>query len=72
MKARCTALRSGQAQVIYPPCDIQPDKDRGGERDIDVVSLGSFISDKRQMEQLEIAAMMPTRRFVLIGGIKSG
>lgn len=68
--ARYATLTPEQTQVIYPPCDNRP-MSAEGERDIDVISLGSFISDKRQLEQLEIAAMMPSRNFVLIGGIKS-
>jgi glycosyltransferase involved in cell wall biosynthesis len=65
-----TAVPDAQIHVIYPPCDIHtPIMDN--VRDIDVISLGAFISDKRQLEQLKIAKKLPSRKFVLVGGVKS-
>ena len=65
-----SSVPEDQMHVIYPPCDIQ-DRIMGNDRDIDVISLGSFISDKRQLEQLYIAQELPDRKFVLVGGMKS-
>jgi glycosyltransferase involved in cell wall biosynthesis len=65
-----SAVPKSHFHVVYPPCNIIRGKG-GQQRDIDVVTLGSFISDKRQLEQLKIARQLSFRRFVLIGGIKS-
>jgi glycosyltransferase involved in cell wall biosynthesis len=53
--------------VIYPPA--WTGELRAGRPDARrVVTLGSFHPDKRQLEQVEIAARMPEWRFVLMGG----
>jgi glycosyltransferase involved in cell wall biosynthesis len=56
--------------VLYPPVDI-PATVPDGERDIDVVTLGNIAPDKHQLEQVEIAAMMPERRFAILGAVQS-
>jgi glycosyltransferase involved in cell wall biosynthesis len=52
--------------IVYPPCSISADFHKSQE-DLDFVSLGAFIEDKRQMEQLVIAQRMPEYNFNLIG-----
>lgn len=57
-------------QVVYPPVDLPigfPDV----QRDIDVVTLGNIAPDKYQLEQVELAAMMPKRRFAILGAVQS-
>jgi glycosyltransferase involved in cell wall biosynthesis len=56
--------------VLYPPVDM-PATLPDGERDIDVVTLGNIAPDKYQLEQVEIAATMPERRFAILGGVQS-
>lgn len=65
-----TSLDRNKIQVVYPPCDIR-NGNKSDVRDIDFISLGSFISDKRQIEQIEIAKYFHQYTFNLIGGIKS-
>jgi glycosyltransferase involved in cell wall biosynthesis len=64
------SLQRNRVRVIYPPCRIH-DHPGGGKRDLDFVSLGSFVSDKRQLEQLKIARSLRDHNFTLIGGLKS-
>jgi glycosyltransferase involved in cell wall biosynthesis len=56
--------------VLYPPVDV-PATIPDGQRDIDVVTLGNIAPDKHQLEQVEIAAMMPERRFAILGAVQS-
>lgn len=65
-----TSLAENQVKVVYPPCKFS-DEEKAVNRDLDFVSLGSFVSDKRQLEQLEIAKQLREYKFSLIGGIKS-
>jgi len=58
-------------EVLYPPVDAPPPPVRDRERDIDVVTLGNIAPDKRQLEQVEIAATMPRLRFAIVGAIQS-
>ena len=63
-------LCSSQVRVVYPPCRVSvklPFK----ERDLDIVSLGAFVSDKRQLEQVGVAACMRNRGFNIVGTVKS-
>jgi glycosyltransferase involved in cell wall biosynthesis len=57
-------------QVVYPPVDVPPSLP-DAQRDIDVVTLGSIAPDKYQLEQVELAAFMPKRRFAILGGVQS-
>jgi len=70
MRKLYTGVPERRFKVVYPPC-AAPDKGHEGAKDIDVASLGSFISDKRQMEQLEIARRLPEASFCIMGGVKS-
>jgi glycosyltransferase involved in cell wall biosynthesis len=66
-----TSLGINNVRVVYPPCSIKNNDNNNNKRDLDFVSLGSFISDKRQFEQIEIARSFPQYNFHLIGGLKS-
>lgn len=63
-------LSEAQVQVVYPPCPVAISA-ANGTRDLDFVSLGSFVPDKRQLEQISLAARMPQHTFSIIGGLKS-
>lgn len=58
--------------VVYPPTvpDI-PDWKELPQRQVDVVSLGTFSPHKNQLLQLEIARKLPHFSFVLVGSIWS-
>jgi glycosyltransferase involved in cell wall biosynthesis len=59
-----------QVPVIYPPIDII--ESSGVDKDPKlVVSLGRFSPDKRQDEQIEIAAKHPELKFAFMGFINS-
>jgi glycosyltransferase involved in cell wall biosynthesis len=58
--------------VVYPPVDLPlPTPPPPAVRDLDVVTLGAIAPDKHQLEQVEIAAMMPERRFAILGAAQS-
>jgi glycosyltransferase involved in cell wall biosynthesis len=61
---------SASVEVLYPPVDL-PQTTPEGQRDIDVVTLGNIAPDKHQLEQVEIAAMMPSHRFAILGAVQS-
>lgn len=63
-------LTDSDVKVLYPPCNISKECQRQ-VRNLDFVSLGSFFSDKRQLEQLELARNLPEYNFTLLGTIKS-
>jgi glycosyltransferase involved in cell wall biosynthesis len=46
-------------------------RDPGLRRDIDVMTLGNISPDKRQLDQLHLAAEMPDRRFAIVGAVMS-
>jgi len=66
-------IKSSQIEVIYPPTvelkDITPKEVR--EKIKRVISLGSFIPDKRQLDQITIARNFPHLEFCLVGKIAS-
>lgn len=64
------ALDPKKIRVIYPPCGLNGKKNNS-RKELDFVSLGSFIYDKRQMEQLSIAKALPRHDFTLIGNLRS-
>jgi glycosyltransferase involved in cell wall biosynthesis len=57
-------------EVVYPPVDL-PSGFPDVQRDIDVVTLGNIAPDKYQLEQVELAATMPKRRFAILGAVQS-
>jgi glycosyltransferase involved in cell wall biosynthesis len=57
-------------QVLYPPVDL-PTGFPDVQRDIDVVTLGNIAPDSHQLEQVELAATMPKRRFAIMGAVQS-
>jgi glycosyltransferase involved in cell wall biosynthesis len=56
--------------VVYPPVEIA-DNAAGPDREPVVLSLAGFHEDKRQLEQIELAAAIPAAQFVLIGSRRS-
>lgn len=62
-------LRAEDIKVVYPPVDFELAP--GGVRDSLVVSVGGFHEDKRQLEQIELAARMPDIQFAIIGSSRS-
>ena len=64
------AIDRSKIKIIYPPCKLRG-KIKDLKPDLDVVTLGSFISDKRQIEQLIMAKALFQFNFSLIGNIKS-
>lgn len=65
-----TSLERARIIIVYPPCHIMQNLNNG-TRDSDVVSLGSLISDKRQLDQLNLARHFRDRSFHIIGSVKS-
>lgn len=61
---------NGNVEVLYPPVEKVELKSSVKKVDL-VVSLGRFSPDKRQMEQIEIAAQCPELNFILMGFINS-
>lgn len=59
-----------EVPVLYPPVELAPTQQAQKDADL-VVSLGRFSPDKRQLEQIEIAAGVPNMKFVLMGFINS-
>jgi glycosyltransferase involved in cell wall biosynthesis len=59
-------------EVIYPPT-VAGFSICGGpvQRNIDVVSLGTFSPHKNQLQQLQVAKALPHLQFVLIGSVWS-
>lgn len=55
------------AEVIGGPVEMPDAPVRSGRRDIDVVTIGAINPDKDQLQQVQIAARFPDRKFVLIG-----
>ena len=55
--------------VLYPPVNEADHIRPASENDFpkEVVSMGRFSADKRQLEQIEIAARLPDWSFTLIG-----
>lgn len=65
-----------EVDVVYPPAyeEISTGFDREGVdlgEAFDVVSVGAFSPDKRQLEQIQIARMVPEARFGIIARIWS-
>lgn len=63
-------LAPGDVDVLYGPVTLPREPVRR-DRDRLVVSVGGFHSDKRQLEQIEIASMLPDVSFVIIGSVRS-
>lgn len=59
------------AEVLPPPVTMPEAPDVRRPRDIDVVTLGAIVSDKGQMEQVQIASRLRNYRFVMIGYVAS-
>ena len=64
------SLNKNKIKIVYPPCMVLQ-KEKSKIRDIDFVSLGSFISDKRQIDQILIAKQLKRKKFCLIGSLRS-
>jgi glycosyltransferase involved in cell wall biosynthesis len=62
------ALTTSHVPVIYPPVEIEniQQKTSGAERK-DIVSIGRFVTDKRQLEQIKLAKHIPELSFHIIG-----
>jgi glycosyltransferase involved in cell wall biosynthesis len=63
-------LAARDVHVIYPPVEIA-DTATGRDREPVVSSLAGFHEDKRQLEQIELAAAIPASQFVLMGSMRS-
>lgn len=68
--SRTYSIPEDEIAIIYGaiPTDIKSDE---GERERAVVSIGGFHSDKRQLEQVELARTLPDVKFYIIGGVRS-
>ncbi len=55
--------------VLYPPVNEAdfPQEFGEGRDPFSVISLGRFSADKRQLEQIQIAALLPEWRFTIMG-----
>jgi glycosyltransferase involved in cell wall biosynthesis len=60
-------LTNENIQVIYPPVDISLYENNEQKKENAVVSLGRFSPDKKQLEQIKIAQLLPNLTFYLIG-----
>jgi len=61
-------LAAADLPVIYPPVEIEDM--RQGDASVkrsDVVSIGRFVKDKRQLEQIRLAARLPELTFHIVG-----
>jgi glycosyltransferase involved in cell wall biosynthesis len=63
-------LIAPDVHVVYPPVEIA-DIAAGRDRERVVLSLAGFHEDKRQLEQIELAAAIPASEFVLMGSMRS-
>ncbi len=61
---------TGKVQLCYPP-SFDGEIARNAERASRCVSVGSFIADKNQMEQLLIASQLPEIEFWIVGSARS-
>jgi glycosyltransferase involved in cell wall biosynthesis len=57
-------------KIIYPPSVYEP-FESNPQRVLRCMSTGSIISDKRQLDQLEIAKRLPEIEFWIAGAVKS-
>jgi glycosyltransferase involved in cell wall biosynthesis len=58
----------GKLPVVYPPVSLpQVTTSLQGQREAMVVTMGRFARDKRQLEQIALAAKMPRLQFHIIG-----
>jgi glycosyltransferase involved in cell wall biosynthesis len=64
-------LTNENIQVIYPPVDISLYENNEQKKENTVVSLGRFSPDKRQLEQIKIAQLLPNLTFYLIGFVNN-
>jgi glycosyltransferase involved in cell wall biosynthesis len=63
-------ITAPDVHVVYPPVEIA-DTATDRDRERVVVSLAGFHEDKRQLEQIELAAAVPASEFVLMGSIRT-
>jgi glycosyltransferase involved in cell wall biosynthesis len=63
-------LAARDVHVIYPPVEFS-DAATSREREPVVLSLAGFHEDKRQLEQIELAAAIPASEFVLMGSMRA-
>lgn len=59
------SLKSEDVKVLYPPVEVKAAEVKNKSEQ--VVSLGRYSADKRQLEQIEIAAQIPELPFKLVG-----
>lgn len=59
-----------EIDTVYGPVDLTPGRQPARKR-AQVVSLGAFHPDKRQLDQIAIAARLPDVPFRLLGAIRS-
>lgn len=60
-------MDASKIKVVYPPNDIEHWKNQILKTGNSVVTLGRFGKDKRQLEQIQIAEMLPELKFNIIG-----
>ncbi|MCB0031784.1 MAG: glycosyltransferase family 4 protein, partial [Anaerolineales bacterium] len=60
------------ARVIYPPVDMASFQPGGDVKQRQVVSLGRFVPDKRQLAQIQLAAALPDWPFYIVGFAGNG
>ncbi|MDR9418104.1 glycosyltransferase [Gracilimonas sp.] len=63
-------LGKQEVKVMYPPVNVSSDKNNTPKKR-QVVSLGRFSPDKRQLEQVKIAQQIPELEFHLYGFVNS-
>ncbi len=64
-------LTSETIPVIYPPVDVEKFYSTADSRSEQIVTIGRFSPDKRQLEQIRIAEQLPHIPFHIVGFVSS-
>lgn len=64
-------LKSEEIQVIYPPVDSSLYECNNFQKENAVISVGRFSPDKRQLDQIKIAQLIPNIKFHLLGFVNN-
>jgi glycosyltransferase involved in cell wall biosynthesis len=65
------SLATATIPIIYPPVSINKFYAQGGHRLNQIVTVGRFAPDKRQLEQIRLAQQMPPIPFHIIGFVSN-
>lgn len=60
-----------EVPIIYPPVDLAPFLANPGNRAQRVATLGRFTPDKRQLEQIRVAEILPDFEFEIMGFVNN-